>query len=210
MLVNRVWHVVCVLCCVCVSVCVNAEEYEVNYTDNYDNEITQDQQDGDSPVTTCQATELSRWNKLFVALENSHQRDMMLMEALEQRCGTPGVCQQCLPAIEAVCRGQAEQASSRLHRGLVELKEEVTEREGRMNSSLQQIRQEGAESYGRMMAVLHHLLQNSKEQNHRLHRLEESKLRGEVTEGAGSIGAGHREAEPIRTGHKENGFRGGA
>ncbi|XP_014006145.1 uncharacterized protein [Salmo salar] len=210
MLLNRVWHVVCVLCCVCVLVCVNAEEYEVNYADNYENEITQDQQDGDSPVTTCQATDLSRWNKLFVALEDSHQRDMMLMEALEQRCGTPGVCQQCLPAIEAVCRGQAEQASPRLHRGLVELKEEVTEREGRMNSSLQQIRQEGAESYGRMMAVLHHLVQNSREQNHRLHRLEESKLRGEVTEGAGSIGAGHREAEPIRTGHKLNGFRGGA
>nr|XP_046176358.1 uncharacterized protein LOC124008830 isoform X2 [Oncorhynchus gorbuscha] len=195
MLVNRVWHVVCVLCCVCVSVCVNAEEYEVNYADNYEKEITQDQQD-----------DLSRWNKLFVALEDSHQRDMMLMEALEQRCGAPGVCQQCLPAIEAVCRGQTEQASPRLHQGLVELKEEVTEREGRMNSSIQQIRQEGAESYGRMMAVLHHLLQNSKEQNHRLHRLEECKLTGEVTEGAGSIGAGHREAEPIRTGRKENGL----
>lgn len=48
MLLNRVWHVVCVLCCVCVLVCVNAEEYEVNYADNYENEITQDQQDGTS------------------------------------------------------------------------------------------------------------------------------------------------------------------
>ncbi|XP_045076679.1 uncharacterized protein LOC123490914 [Coregonus clupeaformis] len=188
MLVNMV----CVLCCVSVSVCVNGEEYEVNYADNYENEITQDQQDGDSPVTTCQTAELSRWNKLFVALEDSHQREMMLMEALKQRFGGPGVCQQCLPAIEAICRGQAEQASPRLQRGLVELKEEVTEREGRMNASLQQIRQEGAESYRRMMDVLHQL--------HRPHRLEESKLSGEVTGGAGSIGAGHREAEPIRTG----------
>ena len=35
-----------VLCWVCVSLCVTREEYEVNYTDHYDNEITQEQQRG--------------------------------------------------------------------------------------------------------------------------------------------------------------------
>ncbi|XP_010884529.1 uncharacterized protein LOC105019801 [Esox lucius] len=191
MLVNGLWRAVCVLlCCVGVSVCVRREEYEVNYADNYDNAIEQSQQDGDTPESSCQASERSRWDKLFVALEDSHMRQTMLMEALERHCEAPGVCQQCLPAIEAVCRGQAEQVSPRLQQDLLELKEEVIGRERRLNASLHLVRQEGAEGFGSVMAVLQQLLQSA-----RLQRLEEGRLRQ-----YGPIRAGHGETQPPRTG----------
>lgn len=40
-------HVLCVLGCLGASTCVNQVEYEANYADNYDNEISQDQQGGE-------------------------------------------------------------------------------------------------------------------------------------------------------------------
>lgn len=47
MCVFRVWRVLCVLCYVGASLCVNRVEYEMNYADSYDNEISQDQQEGE-------------------------------------------------------------------------------------------------------------------------------------------------------------------
>lgn len=45
--VFRIWRVLCVLGFVGASLCVNEIEYEGNYADNYDNEISQDQQGGE-------------------------------------------------------------------------------------------------------------------------------------------------------------------
>ncbi|XP_022606893.1 pentraxin-related protein PTX3-like [Seriola dumerili] len=164
--VFRIQHVLCVLGFVVASLCVN--EYEGNYTDNYDNEISQDQQEGESPTTPCQAADFSRWDKLFIALEDSHMKQNMLLESLQQCCGgmvslrtqveklVRGPCQQCVPSMESVCRAQAEQASLRLQRGLVELREEEAKRERRLNATLQM------------------LLHSTHEENVRLNRLEES------------------------------------
>lgn len=124
---------------------------------------------GETPTSPCQAADFSRWDKLFIALEDSHMRQNMLLESLEQCCGgmfslrtqvdklAKGTCQQCLPSLESACRAQAEQASVRLQRGLVELREEEAERERRLNATLQ------------------HLLHSSHEGNARLKRLEESR-----------------------------------
>ncbi|KAL1022224.1 hypothetical protein UPYG_G00023900 [Umbra pygmaea] len=200
MLLDRLWcGLFILLCCGCLSMWIKAEEYEVNYVDTFDNEIKQDQHDGDIPETPCQAAELLRWDKLFVALEDSYMRQMMLMEALKQRCEAPVVCQQCVPAIDAVCRGQAEQASARLQRGLLELKEEAIQRERRMNASLHLIKQDGVGHYRQMMAVLQQLIQNSSEHSTRLQHLEAGRLR-EEKERVGPVGSGHREGEPIRMG----------
>lgn len=46
MLVFTIQQVLCVLGCVVGALCVS--EYEGNYVDNYDNEISQDQQEGES------------------------------------------------------------------------------------------------------------------------------------------------------------------
>ncbi|XP_071768503.2 pentraxin-related protein PTX3-like [Centroberyx gerrardi] len=192
MCVFGVWRVLCALCYVGASLCVNGVEYEVNYADSYDNEISQDQQEGGSPATPCLAADFSRWDKLFIALEDSHMRQNMLLESLEQCCGglasvrtqverlARGTCQQCLPSLEAACRGQTEQASLRLQRGLEELRQEGAERERRFNSTLQQ------------------LLHGSHEQNARLKRLEEGSVhRAEASGGGRPAGAGHSGTGPI-------------
>ncbi|XP_062325027.1 pentraxin-related protein PTX3-like [Osmerus eperlanus] len=185
MCVCWVCRLVCVLCWMCVSLCVTSQEYEVNYTDHYDNEITQEQQREESTETPCQAAELTRWDKLFVALEDSHMRQNMLLEALDDCCGgmasltakvdrlTTGTCQQCVPTLESVCRGEAEQVRLRLQQGLVELSAEGEQRERRINATLQQ------------------LLQSSQEQNALLGRLEAEKQRGEETGGQWPMGPGN-------------------
>ena len=43
----RIWRVLCVLGFASASLCVNEIEYEGNYADIYDNEISQDQQEGE-------------------------------------------------------------------------------------------------------------------------------------------------------------------
>ncbi|XP_040054727.2 pentraxin-related protein PTX3-like [Gasterosteus aculeatus] len=158
-----IWRV---LCFVGASLCVNELEYGGNYADNYDNEISQDQQEGETPTTSCQAADLSRWDKLFIALEDSHMRQNMLLESLEQ-CSRGMVslrtqfdvlaktpCQPCVTSLESACRARVEQVNVRLQQGLLELREEEAERESRLN------------------ATLHQLLHSGHEMNSRLKRLE--------------------------------------
>ncbi|XP_058471113.1 pentraxin-related protein PTX3-like [Solea solea] len=159
------WHALCVLGFAVACLCMNGIQYE-DYPYNYDNEISEDQQEGDPASTPCPAVDFSRWDKLFIALEDSHMRQNMLLESLEQCRGgmvsvksqverlARGTCQQCLPGIEAACKAKAEQASLKLQRGLVELAQGEVERERRLN------------------ATLHMLLHSSHEENSRLKRLE--------------------------------------
>ncbi|XP_035022976.2 uncharacterized protein LOC118115884 [Hippoglossus stenolepis] len=145
--VFRVCHVLCVL--VAASLCVNEVEYEGNYADDYDNEVSQDQQEAESQPAPCQPEGFSRWDKLFIALEDSHMRQLMLLASLDQCRGgmvslgaqvekmARGTCQQCVPSVESACRAQAEQASLGLQRGLVELRQEEAARERRLNATMQ-------------------------------------------------------------------------
>ena len=109
-------------------------------------------------------------------------RQNMLLEALEDCCGgmasltakvdrlTTGTCQQCVPTLESVCQGEAEQVRLRLQQGLVELSAEGEQRERRINATLQQ------------------LLQSSQEQSTLLGRLEAEEQRGEETGDSGHWG----------------------
>ncbi|GAA6213294.1 uncharacterized protein LOC108874988 [Lates japonicus] len=181
----RMWGALCVLGFAVASLCVNDVEYDRNYADSYDNEISQDQQGGESPTTPCQAADFSRWDKLFIALEDSHMRQNMLLDSLEQCCGgmvslrtqveklARGTCQQCVPSMESACRAQAEQVGIRLQRGLAELSEEGAERERRLNSTLQM------------------LLRSSHEENTRLKQLEEGH-RAVLPSGPGDNKMGHQ------------------
>lgn len=121
-----------------------------------------------SEESPCRAAEFSRWDKLFIALEDSHMRQSMLLESLERCCGevvplraridqlaAKGTCEECGPRMESACQRQAEQTSLRVQRGLVELREEEAVRESRLNVTLQV------------------LLQNVHEDGVRLKRLEE-------------------------------------
>ncbi|KAM6917636.1 pentraxin-related protein PTX3-like [Lycodopsis pacificus] len=182
--VFRIWRVLCVLGLVGAALCVNELEYQGNYADNYDNEISPGQQDGESPTTPCQAADVSRWDKLFITLEDAHMRQNMLLESLEQCCGgmvslrtqmdklAEVTCQQCLPSLESSCRARAEQVNARLQRGLLELRQEDAERERRLN------------------ATLHRLLHSGHEANARLKRLEEGGGHRAVPSGATGSGMG--------------------
>ncbi|XP_062253815.1 pentraxin-related protein PTX3-like [Platichthys flesus] len=145
--VFRICHVLCLL--VASSLCVNEVEYEGNYANEYDNEISQDQQEAESQPAPCQPEGFSRWDKLFITLEDSHMRQLMLLASLDQCRGgmvslgaqvekmARGTCQQCVPSVESACRAQAEQASLGLRRGLMELRQEEAERERRLNATIQ-------------------------------------------------------------------------
>ncbi|KAJ8003774.1 hypothetical protein DPEC_G00151860 [Dallia pectoralis] len=103
-------------------------------------------------------TKHSRWDKLFVAWEDSHMRQITLMEALEGLCEASGVCQ---PRRRSAGARQS-QVSPRLHREPLELKEEVIDQEKRLNASLHLVRGKGAEGFSNVMAVLQQLLQKTR------------------------------------------------
>ncbi|XP_034091049.1 uncharacterized protein LOC117558770 [Gymnodraco acuticeps] len=175
------WRVLCVLGFIGASLCVNEVEFEGNFAESYDNEISQDQQEGETPDTPCQHAGFSRWDKLFIALEDSHMRQNMLLESLEQCCGgmaslrtqvdklAKGTCHQCRPSLESACKAQADQASVKLQHGLLKLHSEEEERERRLNDTL------------------HQLMHIGHDGNARLKRLEEN--RSQPTPRPGGLGA---------------------
>lgn len=104
---------------------------------------------GETPTTPCQAAEFSRWDKLFIALEDSHMRQNMLLESVSQCCGgmaslrnqVEKLVKGSLPRLESMCRVQAEQVRAWLQEGFMELEEKGAERERKLNATLQQLLQ---------------------------------------------------------------------
>ncbi|KAM9801165.1 pentraxin-related protein PTX3 [Neosynchiropus ocellatus] len=126
------WRIpLAVFTCVCLALAYE-DDIEVNYADNYYNEIT----DGDTleptPTTTpCRAPDLTKWDKIFSMLENSQMRENMLLQYaddiikvemsslkgeilrfLAQYEGSCGV------AVEAAGRRMAMQVEARLRESL--------------------------------------------------------------------------------------------
>lgn len=116
---------------------------------------------GETPTTPCQAAEFSRWDKLFIALEDSHMRQNMLLESVSQCCGgmaslrnqVEKLVRGSLPRLESTCRAHAEQARARLQEGLAELEEKEAERERKLNATLQQLLQKQPEEPGAAAAA---------------------------------------------------------
>ncbi|XP_028995572.2 pentraxin-related protein PTX3-like isoform X2 [Betta splendens] len=127
-----IWHVLRALGLVVASLCADEMEFDGNYADAYDNEISQDQQE-----------DFSRWDKLFVALEDSHMQQKMLLQSVEQCRGAVTRLRTQVeelargsPSAEAACRAQAERVGAGLRRAIVELREEEAAREARLNATL--------------------------------------------------------------------------
>ncbi|XP_068173491.1 pentraxin-related protein PTX3 [Antennarius striatus] len=82
MFLRRLPQAVCMLsACLCLVRAYGDDDIEVNYADNYYNEITE----GDTPEPTpsqapCGSTDLTKWDKLFMMLENSQMRENMLLQ----------------------------------------------------------------------------------------------------------------------------------
>ncbi|KAJ0008615.1 hypothetical protein NQD34_016030 [Periophthalmus magnuspinnatus] len=165
MFVQCIWSVLWV--CGCFATSLNEVEYDANCADNYDNEISMDQQEETPSVGPCQ-DDAPRWDKLFIALEDSHMRQNMLLSAVDQNCGgglTPmktlweklakGGCHLCTANVEKTCKTQAEQMHSKLHQDFMEIMNYNIEMEKNLNLTLQ------------------HVLHRSHEMNIRLKRLED-------------------------------------
>lgn len=153
----------------------------------------------------CKAEEFSNWDKLFIALEDSHMRQNVLLDSLGQCCGgmvslrtqlDKLVKGKGLLGLESVCRLHMEQVKDRLQQDLLKLREEGAQRERSLNATIQ------------------HLLRRSHEGNILLERLEdswsrsgtrlggaESQIRLQPTQTPGGLGAadgsGTKTASPL-------------
>ncbi|KAM8853017.1 pentraxin-related protein PTX3 [Synchiropus picturatus] len=66
--------------CLCLALAYE-DDIEVNYADNYYNEISQGETPEPTPSTTpCRAPDLTKWDKIFSMLENSQMRETMLLQ----------------------------------------------------------------------------------------------------------------------------------
>ncbi|XP_013875278.1 uncharacterized protein LOC106525546 [Austrofundulus limnaeus] len=177
------WHVVFVLATVGSAVCGNEIEFAESSEDDYNNQIFLEQQEGD-PRSPPDRADLSRWDKLFIALEDSHMRQNMLLASAERCCGERSqldallkeTFRQYAPSLVSVCRAQAEQAGLRLRDTLVQLGRDGAEMERRINATLELV------------------LQSRYEEMARLKRLEEA---------VASLSAGGRWSGPLPSGLEE-------
>ncbi|XP_019727802.1 pentraxin-related protein PTX3-like isoform X1 [Hippocampus comes] len=140
----RVWGVLRLWAVLCTMACVGSSPHnnQVDYADVYDNEVASEQQQEDSlqPQTSCQSAELTRWDKLFIALENSHMRQNMLLESSESCCGATASLRAQVDRLARTTSHQCppwQSALKLLHQDLLELREEGEARERRFNATLQ-------------------------------------------------------------------------
>ncbi|XP_038156580.1 uncharacterized protein LOC119793432 [Cyprinodon tularosa] len=183
--VFRSWAVLCVLAAAISSLHANENDFDDGFADDYGNEISLDQQE-QSPTKPCR-TDFSHWDKLFIALEDFHMRQNMLLDSMEQCCGgmvslrsqmdklLRGASQQTAPRQVSACRGQTDLETLRLQHSLAELHQGRAEMERRINATLQMI------------------LNSQHEDSARLNRLEEavsenSRNRHQPTQRPGGLG----------------------
>lgn len=93
----------------------------------------------------CRPADLSSWDRLFVALEDSHMRQNMLLDSLGRCCGGMVLLRaqldklvngKGLSGLESVCRLQVEQVKVWLQQDLLEVE---ARRERTLNATLQQL-----------------------------------------------------------------------
>ncbi|XP_077578731.1 pentraxin-related protein PTX3 [Stigmatopora nigra] len=66
--------------CVCLTMTYE-DDFEVNYADNYYNEIMEEEKPEPTPTTApCNSQDLTKWDKIFSMLENSQMRENMLLQ----------------------------------------------------------------------------------------------------------------------------------
>ncbi|XP_077417845.1 uncharacterized protein LOC144049083 isoform X2 [Vanacampus margaritifer] len=100
--------------------------------------VTRD--DSTPPQTPCQSAVLTRWDKLFIALENSHMRQNMLLESSESCCGAMASLRAQVDHLARTASRQCppwQAAFKMLHQDLLELREEGEARERRLDATLQ-------------------------------------------------------------------------
>ncbi|XP_058243777.1 pentraxin-related protein PTX3 isoform X2 [Hemibagrus wyckioides] len=114
---------------VCLVVLVNVvmpqlydEAMEVNYSDQYYNEISVGEQNEDTPTATtaspCTAPDFSKWDKLFTMLENSQMKENMLLQYSDDivKVGLQSLRAEVLEIVEQSSRSCAASVENSAHR----------------------------------------------------------------------------------------------
>ncbi|XP_035277172.1 pentraxin-related protein PTX3-like [Anguilla anguilla] len=183
MALPRVLLAGCLLLC-CRAALGYEEDYAVAYDDSYFNEIPVDGEREAGPTDTpWQAEEASRWDKLFIMMEDSQMRQNMLLHSLDTVVGAElralgaELRRQVAGGDGAACAGAAAAVGERLS--------------GTVERAVERVRDAGAETAARQDAALQRLLEAGRDQAARLHEVEGACLKRagpgqqEVTSGVG-------------------------
>uniref|UniRef100_A0A8C2Q960 Pentraxin-related protein PTX3 n=1 Tax=Cyprinus carpio TaxID=7962 RepID=A0A8C2Q960_CYPCA len=147
-------------------------EYGEDYSDSYYNEISNGErlQTGATQIP-CTPQDLSRWNKLFIMLEDSQMKQDMLLhqnedmvkvevDSIQKELHKLNNNKACVQASENTCKCISEQMNGNLNKAMEQLREAADTYQAQNNETLQQ------------------LIQFSKNQATRLTKLESSSLLG--------------------------------
>ncbi|XP_061099716.1 pentraxin-related protein PTX3-like [Conger conger] len=157
-------------CLLCGRLSLGYEDYQVTYDDSYYNEIPMEEREATPSAAPCQSQEASRWDKLFIALEDSHMRQNMLLHSLDAVVGAElralaGDLRKVAGGNAAAWAGSADALANRV---AAQLGRRVEAAAGRG------AREAGAERSSRQEAALQRLLEAGRKQEARLDAIEEA------------------------------------
>ncbi|KAG7457027.1 hypothetical protein MATL_G00242170 [Megalops atlanticus] len=179
---------VCLLRCPCAL--GYEDEIEVNYADSYYNEITDgEQREGLTTPSPCQGQELTRWDKLFVMIEDSQMRENMLLHYVDdiikaELQSLRGEVRRLLAGHAGTCSGAADTVGRRL----------ATQMEQKVEQGMERVRTAAVEQAARQDAALQQLLEAGRNQAARLGKLETGCLSGAGL-GAKTFAAPHKQQD---------------
>ncbi|TRZ04244.1 hypothetical protein DNTS_029927 [Danionella cerebrum] len=123
-----------------------AYEYAEDYPDSYYNDIP----NAEGTQTPCLAQDLSRWDKLFIFLEDSQMKQNMLLQQTEDMAKSQldsirkelqklNSSKDCIQAAENTCRCISEQIKRSVKHVMEQLREAAEAHQAQANETLQQL-----------------------------------------------------------------------
>ncbi|XP_016336176.1 pentraxin-related protein PTX3-like isoform X2 [Sinocyclocheilus anshuiensis] len=125
-------------------------EYGEDYSDSYYNEISNGERLQRATQIPCPPQDLSRWDKLFIMLEDSQMKQDMLLHQNEDmvKAETDSIWKElhklnnnkaCIQASENTCKCISEQMNRNLNQAMEQLREAADNYQAQNNETLQQL-----------------------------------------------------------------------
>uniref|UniRef100_A0A667Z3B5 Pentraxin 3 n=1 Tax=Myripristis murdjan TaxID=586833 RepID=A0A667Z3B5_9TELE len=156
------------------------DDIEVNYSDNYYNEITEGDPQEPTPSTApCKIPDLTKWDKLFSMLENSQMRENMLLQYADdivkvEMGSLRGEMLRFVAQYGGSCGAAVETAGRRMSLQLVAKFREVLDRLNPQESKNVAATGNSAGNSNNLEMLLQQLLSATRTQTSRLTKLETS------------------------------------
>uniref|UniRef100_A0A3B1IVZ5 Pentraxin 3 n=1 Tax=Astyanax mexicanus TaxID=7994 RepID=A0A3B1IVZ5_ASTMX len=133
------------LCLLVLPSLLNALSYNYeDYADSYYNQISDTEQQGAGTTSSpCGSRDQTRWDKLFIMLEDSHMRQNMILEACEEQMNRLREEVQSKPCMstspEEYCTALDQRLDRRLEAVIAEVKQVANKLQEQCSSSLQHL-----------------------------------------------------------------------